>query len=254
MNKRDFYLAAIKAEAFLITAWNISCFSIVQEGSEDWKKNPYPYRIVQLGNGHHFVSPDDTTQLVKIIDAPAGQPLFKRLEGVTIDVGELPNVNKTIYTTYTNILVNALMVIRPFRNKIEFITGRFSAKKIEGMLEKRLAERPENWDGAPEEVEGDPDNLIHQVLLWQLDYLLMGVRQHLLGVGATRPVVDDDALHTSLRCWSTQEDMAWTKSAPLTSCAPSTSPGNWSMVLSSPRNRSIDLRRKPISAAAAFPG
>lgn len=156
MNKREFYLAAINAEAFLTTAWNISCFSIIAEGAEDWKKNPYPYRIVQMGNGYYFVNPSDTTELVKIEDAPAGKPLLQRLEGVTVAAGELPNVNKDIFTTYSNILANALMVIRPFKNKVEFITGRFSAKKIEALLEKRLVERPENWDGSPEEIAGDP--------------------------------------------------------------------------------------------------
>lgn len=156
MNKRDFYLAAINAETFLITAWNISCFSIIGEGADDWKKNPYPYRLVQRGNGYYYVNPEDTTELVKIEDAPAGQPLLKRLGGITIDAGELPNVSKPIHTTYSNVLANALMLIRPFKNKIEFMTGRFGAKKIEAMLEKRLTERPANWDGKPEEVEGDP--------------------------------------------------------------------------------------------------
>lgn len=145
MNKKQFYLQALMAETYLTTAWNISCFSISGEGSEAWKANPYPYRLVQLGNGHHFVNPEDTTQLIKIEDSVPGLPLFHRREAVMLEAGELPNVKENILTTYGNLFANMLMTTRPFKDKIPFITGRFSAKKVEELFTKRLAERPADW-------------------------------------------------------------------------------------------------------------
>lgn len=152
MNKREFYLSAMRAQTFLITAWNISCFSITAEGSEDWKANPYPYRLVQMGNGHYYVNPEDTTELLKIEDSVAGKPLFARNEAVPLEPGDLPNVTSAILTTYGNILANALMVFYPFGNKIPFITGRFSAKTVEEIITPRLKERP-----SEQSIEPDPD-------------------------------------------------------------------------------------------------
>lgn len=160
MNKRDFYLAALKAETYLITAWNIACFSIIDEGGDDWRSNPYPYRLVQRGNGFYFVNPENTIELVLISDAVAGKPLFHRQEAIALEAGELANVYEPILTTYGNVLANMLMLIRPFGAKIAFMTGRISAKHIERILEKRLTERPANWSaGAPEPEQDAIDPL-----------------------------------------------------------------------------------------------
>lgn len=146
MNKREFYLRALAAEAYLVTAWNIACYSLIAEGAEDWKGNPYPYRIVQLPNAHYFVDPDDTSKLVLIEDSRAGKPLFVRNELIELDVGELPNVYERVVTTYGNVLANQIMLIRPFHNKIKFFTGRISVRKIEKIVEMRLQDRPRASD------------------------------------------------------------------------------------------------------------
>lgn len=143
MNKREFYLKGLAAEAYLVTAWNIACFSLIAEGLDDWKKNPYPYRLVQLPNAHYFVNPQDTSELVHIEDSVAGKPLFVRNELIVLAPKELPNVYKEVTTTYGNVLTNQLILVRPFGAKIPFITGRISIKKVEKIIEERLIERPE---------------------------------------------------------------------------------------------------------------
>lgn len=92
MNKREFYLKALAAETYLITAWNIACFGLVAESPEDWKKKPYPYRLVQLPNAHYFVNPDNTEELVLIEDSVPGKPLLARNELIHLEVGDLPYV------------------------------------------------------------------------------------------------------------------------------------------------------------------
>ena len=140
MKKRDFYLKALALGAYLTTAWNIACYSLVAESPEDWKKNPYPFRLVQLPNAHYFVNPDNTEELVLIEDSKPGQPLFVRNELIELDVGDLPNVYTPVKTTYGNTLANQILLVRPFENKIPFITGRISIKKIEKILEERIVE------------------------------------------------------------------------------------------------------------------
>lgn len=155
MNKREFYLKALAAGAYLTTAWNIACFSLIAEGAEDWKKKPYPYRIVQLPNAHYFVNPDNTEELVLIEDSKPGQPLFVRNELIHLEIGDLENVYEPIDTTYGNVLANQIMLIRAFGKKIPFMTGRISVKKIEGIIEKRLQERPDDWETQHQDSERD---------------------------------------------------------------------------------------------------
>jgi hypothetical protein len=143
MKKREFYLKALAAGAYLTTAWNIACFSLIAEGAEDWKKNPYPYRLVQMPNAHYFVNPDNTEELVMITDSVAGQPLLKRNELIELHPADLMNVYTPLRTTYGNVMANQIMLVRPFGGKIPFITGRVSIKKIEKIIEDRLMERPE---------------------------------------------------------------------------------------------------------------
>lgn len=140
MNKRQFYLQALKNDTYLITAWNIACFSTISEGEGEWKNNPYPYRLVQLPNAHYFVDPDNNNELVLIQDSKAGQPLFTRNELIHLEIGDIVNVYQPIDTTYGNVLANQLTLARPFGKKIAFMTGRFSAKKIEKIIEDRLKE------------------------------------------------------------------------------------------------------------------
>lgn len=158
MNKREFYLKALAADTYLITAWNIACFSITAEGSEEWKKKPYPYRLVQLPNAHYFVNPDNTEELVLLDDSKAGQPLFARNELIHLEPSELPNVYSALDTTYGNVLANQILLVRPFDRKIPFMAGRISTKKIETIVEQRLQERPATNELAESEaiVVSDP--------------------------------------------------------------------------------------------------
>lgn len=147
MKKREFYLQALAGEAYLTTAWNVACYSLIAEGPEEWKAKPYPYRLVQLPNAHYFVNPEDTSQLVLIEDSVAGKPLFARNETVQLQPGDLPNVYEPVTTTYGNVLVNQLLLVRPFGKKVPFMAGRISTKKIEKIIEMRLIDRPIVADG-----------------------------------------------------------------------------------------------------------
>lgn len=157
MNKREFYLKALAGEAYLVTAWNIACYSLIAEGPEDWKAKAYPYRLVQLPNAHYFVDPEDTTKLVLIEDSKPGQPLFARNEMIELGVGDMPNVYEPVVTTYGNVLANQIMLVRPFGRKIPFMTGRISTKKIEKIIEMRLQDQSKGLvDGSTVQLEDDP--------------------------------------------------------------------------------------------------
>lgn len=140
MNKREFYLKAIAAGTYLVTAWNIACYGLIAEGPDDWKKNPYPYRIIQMQNGFYYVNPENTAELIKLDDAAGGKPLFARNELIQLNVGDLDNVYKQVETTYGNVLANQIMLVYAFGNKIPFMAGRINVKKVEIIIEQRLVD------------------------------------------------------------------------------------------------------------------
>lgn len=143
MNKREFYLEALRAGTYKKTAWNISCFALTQEAPNAWQEDPYPYRLVQKPNGFYFVSPDNG-ELVFLEDSIPGEPLFLALEPVELGVGDTDNVYTPVETTYGNLLANYIDIIYGLGGKVPFITGRFNSDDIEKIITPRLSDEWED--------------------------------------------------------------------------------------------------------------
>lgn len=144
MNKREFFLKALAAGEYKRSAWVISAFALIAEDQEAWKRKPYPYKIIQSPTGNYFLDPEQNNIPVLIDDAPAGEPIFKMQDPITLQVGDLANVIQVTETTIGNTLANAIVVVYPFGAKIPFITGRFSPKTLEKMIVKRLKDNPKD--------------------------------------------------------------------------------------------------------------
>lgn len=145
MKRLDFFIAALKAEAHLRTAWVISIFSLISEAPDAWKTKStpwdpsnYPFRVVQTPAGHFFVNPGNVDELIPIEDAPAGQPIFEMKEEVDVPAGTLINMAADTHTTYGNLLFNAMCLVHPFGNKIAYQNGDINPEKIESMIIDRL--------------------------------------------------------------------------------------------------------------------
>jgi hypothetical protein len=143
MNKQEFFLTAMRAEEFRRKAWVISAFCVIAEGPDDWKKDPYPYRIVQTAAGSFFVDPTRENQLTRLDDAPKGQAPFGLKERVSFTKDHLPEyLTQTVTATYGQWITNFVVNFWPFGKKLGFIAGRFTTAVIEEMLLKRLADEP----------------------------------------------------------------------------------------------------------------
>lgn len=155
MKKIDFFLQAMKAGEYRRTAWVISAFSLIAEGPEDWKKDPYPFRIVQTPAGHFYVHPE-TKELVALEGTEGGQPPFTMRAKVALKPGHVENLFEEVITTYGNILFNYIAVIWPFGKKIPFQTGSVTAGKMEGLIVHRLRDNPKDpADRKDEEIYVD---------------------------------------------------------------------------------------------------
>jgi hypothetical protein len=142
MNKLAFFLAAIKAELFRRRAWVFSVFTLIQEGPNDWKKDPYPYRVVQTPAGVFFVDPNKGLQLTLIEDAPSGQAPFSLKERIQLKKGDVINLTKDVETNYGNLLANCITLIYPFGKKVPYIAGRFMPSDLEDIILARLKDTP----------------------------------------------------------------------------------------------------------------
>lgn len=142
MNRLAFFLAAMKAELYRRRAWVFSAFTMIQEGPDDWKKDPYPYRIVQTPSGCFFVDPENKLQLTPLDDVSTQQAPFHIKERIQLKAGDVVNLSKSIETNYGNLLANCITLIYPFGNKVPYITGRFMPSDLESLILTRLKDTP----------------------------------------------------------------------------------------------------------------
>lgn len=164
MKKLDFFIKAMQNGEYRRRAWVISAFSLIKEAPDAWKKDPYPYRIVQTPGGHLFVDPESGNQLSSIDGTTGDQAPFQIKDAIALEANSLPNLTEAIETTYGNLLFNYTAVIYPFGNKIPYVQGRVSPNQMEEMILPRLADDPEEGDSAVKATGGGSSIYVSEYL------------------------------------------------------------------------------------------
>lgn len=136
MKKRDYFLLALKHKSYLFKAWTINCFSVVRTPGEE-----YPCHLLRGERHYSFIHPETSEEII-IVDSHSDVPLFNFKETVNVSKGDLPNIHGDIETTYGKLVVNAVALVYPFGDKIEYQNGEFKIKNIEKIIEKRLTSDP----------------------------------------------------------------------------------------------------------------
>lgn len=135
MLKRDFFLEAVRNEAYRHKVWVFNMFSITRQ-TEGPNKNESGYQLLR-GEKHYYYL-DDEENPVYLEDTDINEPPFRFKEEVSLSTGELPNVDRDLTTTYGNVLFNMVVLVYAFNDKISFKTGLIKTKAIEAEIEKRL--------------------------------------------------------------------------------------------------------------------
>lgn len=151
MNRYTYFITAMKAKLYRRQAWVFSAFSTIQEGPDDWKTNPYPYRLVQTPTKVFFVDPKNNLELTMLDDCVPGQPPFNHKDKVLVKScttngdwreGDAPNLTTgDVESTYGNILANYIVLVYPFHRAMPFMTGRFSPGDLEALILPRLKDQ-----------------------------------------------------------------------------------------------------------------
>ncbi len=142
MNKYDFFLAAMKAQEYRRRAWLITALALIQEAPDAWRKNPYPYRIVQTPTQFFYVDPDNGNELSPIEGGVPGTPLFAVTEYITLKPGDVPNLTEPLKARIGNVIYNYVTMVHALNSKLPFQTGRINAKKIEEKIVKIMVDDP----------------------------------------------------------------------------------------------------------------
>jgi len=122
--------------------WMISAFAIIQESPDAYQTDPYLYRIVQTPTGIMFVDADK--QLVKIDDVKPGSPLFSFSEAIEADETWAPNIKSKIETTVGRLIVNQILLVTIFKDRIPFINKSLKVGDVESEIALHLTPTPKD--------------------------------------------------------------------------------------------------------------
>lgn len=185
MRKRDFFLAALHDGAALQRDWVFSVFSVTTTPETPTR----PWEIIRRDGAIYTATPDLTLEPLDDTDPQA--PIARFREAFRLRGGELanhPTDAKPIKTTYGNVLVNHLVLVLPFHDKIPFQSGRFDVKTVEAMIEAQLIDDP---DPATEAEDADfhapaPSIYVREYLRY-CDYALAMVGYNTIAVQSVSP-------------------------------------------------------------------
>ena len=148
MDKRQYFIEALQAEAFIYKEWAISVFTMVHPESSK-TEFVFDYQIVidpEKPTARFFRDPNNAEGLTQIDGVFENVPILLIKDKITLQPNELKNVTSVTETIYGNCLINAVLLIWPFGNRFEFITGRIDAGNIDKMISKHLVDDPPDGD------------------------------------------------------------------------------------------------------------
>lgn len=140
MNKLEFFILAMKAGMYKKVNWVISAFAKIAEGPEDWKKDPYAFRIVQTPTNYFFVTGGGELELIE--DGDINIPLFDVKAKIRINQADIVNLHDSIDTSYGNLLFNYQCLVYPFGARIGYMNGRIKSSDIETAVLKLYKDDP----------------------------------------------------------------------------------------------------------------
>lgn len=142
MKKSEYFIKAVKEKLYAKKAFIISAFSIIKEDLNAYKKDPYPYRLVQTSTGCFFVDPNSNNQLTQIEDAIPNTPLLRFQEELSVPAKTIANLDTDIVTTYGILFVNACCLAHNFGSKIKYLATQKEVFDLENIIAPRLENTP----------------------------------------------------------------------------------------------------------------
>lgn len=154
MQKSEYFLKSLQAGSYEYRDWVLAAFTVTEYPRLDTldKEDIYPYQLVRVNDNIeelYCVTPDDLDNPILIEDYLVNKPLLLYTDRIKLKPGDLINVKKEIDTNYGNCFLNCYLLIYPFGDKIEFMTGKMSGNRILSIITNNLEDVP--FDGKPKD-------------------------------------------------------------------------------------------------------
>lgn len=174
MDKRQFFIEGIQANAYRRKDWVISLFAVTKLPEHNPDKC-YPYQLVQSNmrdNNYYCVDPADTTQLLRIDGTNVTHPLFTLDEPVVLKPNDLMNVKEDVVTTYSAAIINAYVLIYAFGAKIPYMHDMRNGGKLDKLVLSKAVDYPPDFLSQDEKYlkeciaqldPNDPNVYVHEI-------------------------------------------------------------------------------------------
>lgn len=179
MNKLDYFLRALNGGAYLYKEWIIECFGIVRllpkpngelvrysaipadekeslpyrftDEPDLYAFEKYPYQLFNDNGKVVYADPEENAwvELEELTARMAKrEPFFRFLDRISLPKRAIPNLLEAIEnTTYGNLLLNMVVLVYSFGDRIPYQSGKFSLKKVEMIIAELTQSLPE--EGQP---------------------------------------------------------------------------------------------------------
>lgn len=136
MNKKEYFLMAMKKELFGNRTWCLRAMGLptnLREIKEDYHLN---------SDGLTWYFFNDEGEKVNITGVDAKKPFIQRKnDKLTLEAGDLPNVTEKIETAYTQALINMILFVWPFKEPLPYVQGRFNGKAVDKIIADRAEKK-----------------------------------------------------------------------------------------------------------------
>lgn len=146
MPKRDYFLMCLEAGCYRYKQWVLELFTVTRK-SDSPIARPYPYALNREDGGRIWFLNDDGVE-VDVLGGYKDGPLASVYDELVLTVGDLPNLNDAVISTFGQAFINQLALVHPFGAKIPYMNGEIKVSDIEQIVEKRLVDN-KNADADP---------------------------------------------------------------------------------------------------------
>lgn len=150
MELNEYFFKALRANAWRWRIWIFSCFTVSKLEGDDWRSDPFPYRLVVENDRYYFVDPERELQLTELAPYSKEYPLFAIEEPVDAPAGTLPNLTEDTLTTYGNLLFNSAALCYPFGATVPYYNKPGGPDDIESLYNFRAIENLPEGEPIPE--------------------------------------------------------------------------------------------------------
>lgn len=152
INLQTWFKSTLPSERWKEPGWITRLFCVtelerVNDITYDPNKPPKPFELfVNIDDKSYCFWDDASKEFIPLEGTDVTEPLLDYKDRITLNAGDLPNVEVTTNTTYGNVIVNLYCCVYAFGSKIPFITGKLKkgGKEIQSIVLSKIAKDPKN--------------------------------------------------------------------------------------------------------------